>query len=79
MDCSSRPASEWPGPIRDEALPAAEAVREIYRRPEVTGQYDLVSTPPDREAIVRFLCDEHAFGRERVEAAIERAWGGENG
>lgn len=68
---------DMPGPIRDEALPAAQAVREIYRRPEVSDQYDLAFAPPDREAIVRFLCDEHAFGRERVEAALERAWGGE--
>ncbi|MBP7570494.1 MAG: flap endonuclease-1 [Acidobacteria bacterium] len=66
---------DMPGPIRDEALPAAAAVRDLYLHPDVTTEYDLASRPPDRDAIVRFLCDEHAFGRERVEAAIQRAWG----
>jgi flap endonuclease-1 len=66
---------DMPGPIRDEALPAARAVREIYLHPEVTERYDLTFSPPDRDALIRFLCEDHAFGRERVEAAIERAWG----
>jgi hypothetical protein len=29
----------------------------------------------DVDSVVRFLCDEHAFGRERVMAALERAFG----
>ncbi len=66
---------DMPAPIRDEALPAAAAVRDLYLHPVVTTEYDLTSRPPDPDAIVRFLCDEHAFGRERVEAAIKRAWG----
>ena len=66
---------DMPDPIRDEALPAAAAIRDLYLQPQVTDEYDLALTAPDRDGLVRFLCDDHAFGRERVEAAIARAWG----
>ena len=55
-------------------LPVAHAVRDLYLHPDVTDDHDLAPGGPDRDGIVRFLCDEHAFGRERVEAAIERTW-----
>ena len=39
--------------------------------------YEVESGRCDVEGVVRFLCDEHAFGRDRVIAALERAFGPE--
>ena len=65
---------QMPDAVRDAVLSVARAVRDLYLHPDVTDGHDLAPGAPDRDGIVRFLCDEHAFGRERVEAAIERTW-----
>ncbi|HSK08344.1 MAG TPA: flap endonuclease-1 [Vicinamibacterales bacterium] len=66
---------EMPPAVREEVLAAAEAIRDIYLRPEVTSDYTMDPGPCDRAAVVRFLCDEHAFAQDRVEAALARAFG----
>lgn len=50
-------------------------LRRIYLEPNVTDEYRIDFGQCDPEAVVRFLCDEHAFGRDRVEAALARAFG----
>ncbi len=65
-----------PASIRD-ALgdPAAIGeVRRIYLSPDVTDEFDIEPFEPDLAGIVRFLCDEREFSRERVAAAIERTF-----
>jgi flap endonuclease-1 len=49
-------------------------VRDIFLHPEVAKRddYDLEQTPPDREGLMRFLCEEHDFSRERIETALQR-------
>jgi flap endonuclease-1 len=49
-------------------------VRRIFLHPAVTDAFAVESTDPDPDAIVRFLCDEREFSRERVTAALERAF-----
>jgi len=49
-------------------------VRRIFLNPEVTSDYDLRQGEPDLAGIVRFLCDDREFARERVEAALERTF-----
>lgn len=45
----------------------------MFLEPEVTDRYELEWRPPDREGIIKFLCDEHQFSLQRVENAIGRA------
>jgi hypothetical protein len=40
----------------------------------VTDTFDAAPTEPDLDGIFRFLCDEREFSRERVGAAIKRAF-----
>jgi flap endonuclease-1 len=40
----------------------------------VTDDYDLGAPKPDLEGIVRFLCEEREFSKDRVEAALDRAF-----
>ncbi len=58
--------------LGDPAL--IDEARQIYLKPDVTDAFTVTSSGPDRDGIVRFLCDEREFGRERVLAALERAW-----
>ena len=63
-----------PVEIRDAIGPGIEILREIFLKPDVTDDYDIQFTPPDLDGIVRFLCDEREFSRERVVAALERTY-----
>jgi flap endonuclease-1 len=49
-------------------------VRRIFLSPSVTDVFDVEPGEPDLDGIVRFLCEEREFARERVDAALERAF-----
>ena len=68
-----------PPEIRDMLSPIAPPVRDIYLHPEVTDDYEIKFGPPQTDEIIRFLCDEREFSRERVSAALERAYGPRRG
>ena len=64
-----------PSDIQEALGPTVQEIREIFLRPDVTDNYDIQFTPPDLDGIIRFLCDEREFSRERVTAALERTCG----
>ena len=64
-----------PPEIRDAFGLDLDRLRQIYLEPAVVDDYDVTFGECDREGVIRFLCDEHAFGRERVVAALDRAFG----
>jgi flap endonuclease-1 len=64
-----------PAEIRDALGPSLSGIREIFLRPEVTDDYSAEFARPDIEGILNFLCDQREFSRERVTAALERAFG----
>ncbi|MEM4212280.1 MAG: flap endonuclease-1, partial [Nitrososphaerota archaeon] len=47
-----------------------EAVRELFRNPEVTNNYKLEWKEIDKERVKRILCDEHDFSEERIDKAL---------
>ena len=53
---------------------ALDEVRQIFLRPNVTDAFDVAQAEPDLDGIVRFLCEEREFSRERVGAALERTF-----
>jgi flap endonuclease-1 len=57
---------------------AIDEVRDIFLHPDVTDDFRIDASKPDFGGIVRFLCDEREFSRERVEAALRRAFGDRN-
>jgi flap endonuclease-1 len=71
-DCGS--IDNMPSDIRDALGPVVTEIRNIFLRPDVTNDYAAEFKAPDRDSIVRFLCDEREFSRERVTAAINRAF-----
>ena len=62
-----------PDPIRS-AIGDVDEVRQIYLKPSVTDTYDVQFGEPDFAAIVDFLCGEREFSKERVTAALDRAF-----
>ena len=64
-----------PAEIRDILGPVAPPIREIYLHPDVIDDYEIKFGQPRSEEIIRFLCDEREFSRERVTAALDRAFG----
>jgi flap endonuclease-1 len=53
---------------------SVDEVRHIFLNPDVTDTFTVAPTEPDIDGIVRFLCEEREFSRERVGAALERTF-----
>jgi flap endonuclease-1 len=61
--------------VREAFGPDLNRLRQIYLEPDVSDGYRVASGRCDVDAVVHFLCDEHEFARDRVMAALERAFG----
>ena len=66
---------EMPPDIRERFGPDLSWLREIYLAPEVRDDYVVTTAHCDVDGVVEFLCEEHAFARDRVMAALARAFG----
>jgi len=60
--------------IRETLGPSVNQIRELFLRPDITDNYDIQFRAPDRDGIISFLCEEREFSRERVTAALDRAY-----
>ena len=67
-----------PAEIRDalgDRRRSARCAASILQ-PDVSDAFDVTSSPePDVAGILRFLCEEREFSRDRVQAALDRAFG----
>jgi flap endonuclease-1 len=57
-----------------EAAGDVDEVRRIYLAPAVTDSYSVDFSAPDRNGVVDFLCGQRQFSRDRVTAALDRAF-----
>ena len=64
-----------PADVRDAFGTGLDRLRQIYLEPPVQDAYVVTPRPCDVDGVIRFLGDEHAFRRDRVAAALERAFG----
>ncbi len=44
----------------------------VFTRPNVTSEYNVSFSAPQKEKIVQFLCDRHDFSPERVENSVKK-------
>ncbi len=49
-----------------------DEIREFFRNPPTTDDYEIKFRKPKVEKVIEFLCEEHDFSRDRVEKAVER-------
>ena len=61
-------------PEIQDAVGDVTGARRIYLDPDVTDDYAIQFEAPDLDGVVRFLCDERQFSRERVQDALARAF-----
>jgi flap endonuclease-1 len=47
-------------------------IRKIFLKPKVTDDYSFQWSLPEKEAVLRILCDQHQFSQERVEPTLEK-------
>ena len=47
-------------------------IRKIFLKPEVTDDYDIHWSVPDNDKVLKILCDDHHFSRDRVEPVLEK-------
>jgi flap endonuclease-1 len=66
---------QMPADVRDAFGPDLDHLRQIYLEPAVRDDYRADFESCDVDGVVRFLCEEHAFKRDRVMAALDRAFG----
>jgi len=66
---------KMPLDIRDAIGPSLQGIRDIFLKPEVTDTPEVQFNAPDIDGTIKFLCNEREFSRERVTAALERAFG----
>ena len=64
---------DMPAEVQD-ALGEISAVREIYLQPSVVDEYVVEFREPDIDGVTRFLSEDRQFARDRVAAALERAF-----
>jgi flap structure-specific endonuclease len=65
---------QMPEEIQAAAGPNIQEIRHIFLSPEITEDVTMESGSPDWAAVEKFLCDEREFSRERVRAAMQRAF-----
>jgi len=61
--------------IKSSDLPTLEEIkqiREIFLNPATTDNYSLNWSTPDKEKVLKILCDEHQFSQERIESILEK-------
>jgi len=63
-----------PSEIQAALGAGVEEIRQIFLNPDVTNSYDIEFRQPDFDGIIKFLCEEREFSRERVGAALERTF-----
>jgi flap endonuclease-1 len=63
-----------PSEIQAALGAGVEEIRQIFLNPDVTDSYDIEFRQPDFDGIIKFLCEEREFSRERVGAALDRTF-----
>ena len=63
-----------PAEIQETLTALAPAIRDIFLHPDVVNDYRIEFRGADTEGIMRFLCDEREFSRERVMNGLKRAF-----
>jgi len=56
----------------NESIPDHELIREIFIRAEHMDDYKLEWAAPQRDKIIDFMCRDHGFSEDRVNAALDR-------
>ncbi len=54
------------------SLDEIKQIRELFLNPSITDDYSLNWSKPDKEKVLKILCDQHQFTMERIEPILEK-------
>lgn len=54
------------------SIPDHDIIRGIFLHGERSDDYRLEWSPPQRDKIITYMCDEHGFSEQRVNSALDR-------
>lgn len=63
---------------KEQEIENLDRIISIFENPDITEDFDLTFSKPDRQGLIHFLCEEHDFSEERVAPyldTLERAFG----
>ena len=63
---------DLPSEIRDQPPAEMEDIRDFYLNPPATDNYSLDVKRVKEDELIKFLCDERSFSRERVDTMLAR-------
>jgi flap endonuclease-1 len=63
---------DLPSEIRNQLPAEMEDIRDLYLNPPTTDNYSLDVKRVKEEELIKFLCDERSFSRERVDTMLAR-------
>src|SRR5262249_23438293 len=63
-----------PASVREPLGPSVDEIRDLFLKPDVTDAFSIAFRAPDIDSVFDFLCTEREFSRERVQAALNRAF-----
>jgi flap endonuclease-1 len=63
--------SSIPEVERNFSIDEITIVKKIFLEPTITQDYSLQWSAPDPSAVIRLLCDEHQFSKDRVMSVLE--------
>jgi len=49
-----------------------DVIRKIFLEPDVTDDYDLSWSEPNKEQVFKILCDQHQFKQDRIEQILSK-------
>ena len=56
----------------DIDIPALDDLRELFLKPSVHDDYELLWEKPNLDSLPEFLCEKHGFARERVDGTLKK-------
>ena len=63
---------EMPPEVYSKLDADVDGIREIFLKPDVTDDYEIIYGALQEDELYSFLCDERAFSRNRVDVVVKR-------
>jgi flap endonuclease-1 len=63
---------EMPPEVYSKLDADVDGIREIFLKPDVTDDYEIIHGALQEDELYSFLCGERAFSRDRVEVVVKR-------
>ena len=57
--------------VKNETIPNLDEIRELFLHPPAVEKIDINFKEPDKENVLKFLCDSHSFSPDRISKSLD--------